>query len=61
MIVAADALADPQSRKLLPGLSVGHSYWTPASRGYVRIRSADPAVAPAIMIGERCADFLLDR
>lgn len=50
MIVAADALADLDSRKLRPGLSIGHSYWTPASRGRVQIRSSDPAVSPAVRL-----------
>jgi choline dehydrogenase len=44
----ADATADPSGGKLEPALSVGHSYWTPKSRGSVLIRSSDPASPPAI-------------
>jgi choline dehydrogenase len=44
----ADARAEPRGGRFAPALSVGHSYWTPRSRGSVLIRSADPAVAPAI-------------
>jgi choline dehydrogenase len=44
----ADATADPSGGKLEPALSVGHSYWTPKSRGSVLIRSTDPAIPPAI-------------
>jgi choline dehydrogenase len=44
----ADARAEPRRGRFTPALSVGHSYWTPKSRGSVLIRSADPAVAPAI-------------
>jgi choline dehydrogenase len=29
-------------------VSIGHSYWTPKSRGSVLIRSSDPATPPAI-------------
>lgn len=36
--------------RLVPALSVGHSYWTPSSRGSVVIQSADPAVPPAIRL-----------
>lgn len=50
MIVAADALADLTSLKLRPGLSIGHSYWTPASRGSVQIRSSDPSVPPVVRL-----------
>lgn len=50
MIVPADVLADPKSRKVQPALSVGHSYWTPKSRGSVMIRSSDPATQPAIRL-----------
>lgn len=45
-----DALADPKGGKFLPALTVIHSYWTPASRGSVLIRSADPAAPPAIRL-----------
>jgi choline dehydrogenase len=48
MTVLADASADPSARKLEPALSIGHSYWTPKSRGSVLIRSSDPATPPAI-------------
>ncbi|KUI02636.1 oxidoreductase [Mycobacterium sp. IS-3022] len=44
----ADARAEPRGGRFAPALSVGHSYWTPESRGSVLIRSSDPAVAPAI-------------
>ncbi|ORW43095.1 oxidoreductase [Mycobacterium paraense] len=44
----ADATADPSAGKLAPALSIGHSYWTPKSRGSVLIRSSDPATPPAI-------------
>jgi choline dehydrogenase len=37
---------------LAPALSVGHSYWTPKSRGSVLIRSSDPAVPPAIRMNQ---------
>ncbi|HEX3287092.1 MAG TPA: GMC family oxidoreductase N-terminal domain-containing protein [Mycobacterium sp.] len=50
MVVPADAMADPRSRKLLPRLSVGHSYWTPKSRGSVVIRSSDPDVSPTVRL-----------
>jgi choline dehydrogenase len=43
-----DALAEPRGRRPKPALSVGHSYWTPKSRGSVLIRSADPSKPPAI-------------
>ena len=52
----ADARAEPRGGKFAPALSVGHSYWTPRSRGSVLIRSADPAVPPTIrmnLLGER--------
>jgi choline dehydrogenase len=39
-----------------PTLSVGHSYWTPKSRGSVLIRSPKPDVAPAI-----CNNLLTER
>jgi choline dehydrogenase len=45
--VLADATADPRG-KFKPALSVGHSYWTPKSRGSVLLRSSDPAIPPAI-------------
>lgn len=44
----ADARAEPRGGRFAPALSVGHSYWTPKSRGSVMIRSSDPAVPPAI-------------
>jgi choline dehydrogenase len=44
----ADARANPRGERFAPALSVGHSYWTPKSRGSVLIRAADPAVPPAI-------------
>jgi choline dehydrogenase len=43
-----DALADPRGPRPEPALSVGHSYWTPKSRGSVLIQSADPSAPPAI-------------
>ena len=48
MIVAADIFADAKAGKIQPALSVGHSYWTPKSRGSVLVRSPDPAMPPAI-------------
>lgn len=45
-----DARANPRGEKFAPTLSVGHSYWTPRSRGSVLIRSADPTVPPAIQM-----------
>jgi choline dehydrogenase len=50
MIALADATVDPSSRNLLPRLSVGHSYWTPKSRGSVLIRSSDPVAPPAVRL-----------
>ena len=50
MIVPADATVDVTSRELAPALSIGHSYWTPESRGSVLIRSSDPATPPAIRL-----------
>jgi choline dehydrogenase len=50
----ADATADPRGRKLKPALSVGHSYWTPKSRGSVLVRSSDPATPPAIRMNLLC-------
>ena len=44
----ADARAEPGRGKIKPALSVGHSYWTPKSRGSVLIRSSNAAVPPAI-------------
>ncbi|OBA83344.1 oxidoreductase [Mycobacterium sp. 1164966.3] len=44
----ADARAKPRGGRFAPALSVGHSYWTPKSRGSVLIRASDPAVPPAI-------------
>jgi choline dehydrogenase len=44
----ADARARPRGGRFAPALSVGHSYWTPKSRGSVLIRSSDSAVPPAI-------------
>jgi choline dehydrogenase len=44
----ADARAEPRGERFAPALSVGHSYWTPKSRGSVLIRSSDPAVPPVI-------------
>ena len=49
MIVPADALADSAS-KLQPTVSIGHSYWTPKSKGEVMIRSSDPSIAPTIKL-----------
>jgi len=46
----ADARAEPRGGRFAPALSVGHSYWTPKSRGSVLIRSADPAIPPAIQL-----------
>jgi choline dehydrogenase len=48
----ADARAEPRGGRLTPALSVGHSYWTPKSRGSVLIRSSDPAVPPAIRMNQ---------
>ncbi len=49
VFVPSDALADPHSKEpLRRTLSVLHSYWTPASRGSVLVRSPDPTVPPAI-------------
>ena len=48
IFVPGDVLADPRGGKFQPALSVGHSYWTPKSRGSVLIRSSDPASPPAI-------------
>lgn len=48
--VPADALAVQGRGKRRPAVSVGHSYWTPASRGSVMIRSADATVAPRIRL-----------
>jgi choline dehydrogenase len=45
----ADALGNPKGR-LQPALSVGHSYWTPKSRGSVMIRSSDPTTPPTIRL-----------
>ncbi|RDH77303.1 oxidoreductase [Mycolicibacterium moriokaense] len=50
IVVPGDASADPRSRKLQPALSVGHSYWTPKSRGSVMVRSSDPSTPPAIRL-----------
>ena len=44
-----DAMADPKD-KPQPALSVGHSYWTPESRGSVMVRSSDPATPPVIRL-----------
>jgi len=44
----ADARAEPRGGRFAPALSVGHSYWTPKSRGSVMISSSDPAVPPSI-------------
>ena len=44
----ADARAEPRGGRFAPALSVGHSYWTPKSRGSVLVRSSDSAVPPAI-------------
>ena len=46
MLAPGDAMA--RSRNYAPALSVGHSYWTPKSRGSVLVRSSDPAIPPAI-------------
>ncbi|BDB41990.1 MULTISPECIES: GMC family oxidoreductase [Mycobacterium] len=46
----ADALADPQSKKLVPTVTMLHSYWTPKSRGSVSIRSSDPLAPPVIRL-----------
>jgi hypothetical protein len=46
----ADARAEPRGARFAPALSVGHSYWTPKSRGSVLIRSADPVVPPVIQL-----------
>ena len=43
-----DARTEPRGGRFAPALSVGHSYWTPESRGSVLIRSSDPATPPAI-------------
>jgi choline dehydrogenase len=48
----ADARAEPRGPRFAPALSVGHSYWTPKSRGSVLIRSSDPAVPPAIRMNQ---------
>ena len=48
----ADARAEPRGGRFAPALSVGHSYWTPKSRGSVLIRSSDPAVPPAIRMNQ---------
>jgi choline dehydrogenase len=48
----ADARAEPRGGRFTPALSVGHSYWTPKSRGSVLIRSSDPAVPPAIRMNQ---------
>lgn len=45
-----DATADSKARSLEPALSVGHSYWTPESRGSVLVRSSDPSTHPAIRL-----------
>jgi len=50
MVVPADATVDASSLKLQPRLSVGHSYWTPRSRGSVLIRSSDPGAPPAVRL-----------
>jgi choline dehydrogenase len=50
MVVGADAFADPKSLRLQRRLTVGHSYWTPKSRGSVEIRSSDPATPPAVRL-----------
>ena len=44
----ADARARTRGGRFAPALSVGHSYWTPKSRGTVLIRSSDPALPPVI-------------
>jgi choline dehydrogenase len=56
----ADARAEPRGGKLTPALSVGHSYWTPKSRGSVLIRSSDPAVSPSIRTNQFAAREDLD-
>ncbi len=43
-----DVLAGTTGSGLTPTASVMQSYWTPKSRGSVLVRSADPAVPPAI-------------
>ena len=48
----ADARARARGGRFAPALSVGHSYWTPKSRGSVLIRSSDPAVPPAIRMNQ---------
>jgi choline dehydrogenase len=48
----ADARAEPRGGRFAPALSVGHSYWTPKSRGSVLIRSSNPAVAPTIRMNQ---------
>jgi choline dehydrogenase len=48
----ADARAEPRGGRFAPALSVGHSYWTPKSRGSVLIRSSNPAVPPAIRMNQ---------
>ena len=48
----ADARAEPRGRRFAPALSVGHSYWTPTSRGSVLIRTSDSAVPPAIRMNQ---------
>jgi choline dehydrogenase len=48
----ADARAEPRGGRFAPALSVGHSYWTPKSRGSVLIHSSNPAVPPAIRINQ---------
>jgi choline dehydrogenase len=48
----ADARAEARGPRFAPALSVGHSYWTPKSRGSVLIRSSDPAVPPAIRMNQ---------
>jgi choline dehydrogenase len=49
IFVASDALTNPKE-KVQPALSVGHSYWTPESRGSVMVRSSDRATPPAIRL-----------
>jgi choline dehydrogenase len=48
----ADARAEPRGGRFAPAVSVGHSYWTPKSRGSVLIRSSDPAVPPVIRMNQ---------
>jgi choline dehydrogenase len=48
LLALADSTADLSSGKFEPALSIGHSYWTPKSRGSVLIRSSDPSTPPAI-------------